>query len=103
MRDTILIGHANPEDNRFTRWLALRLARDGYLVWSDVTGFLGGENIWRGIEHLIRERAVKVLCALSRASNQRDGVLKELQVASIVAVREKLNDFIIPLRVDDIP
>lgn len=103
MRDTILISHANPEDNRFTRWLALRLARDGYLVWSDLTGFLGGESIWRGIEHLIRDRAAKILCALSRASNQRDGVLKELQVGSTVAAREHLTDFIIPLRVDDVP
>jgi len=103
MRDAIVLSHANPEENRFTRWLALRLARDGYRAWSDVTGFLGGENIWRGIEQLIRDRAAKVVCVLSRASNQRDGVLKELQLASTVAARDKLADFIIPVRVDDVP
>jgi hypothetical protein len=32
----VFISHANPEDNDFTRWLALQLAEDGYGVWSDL-------------------------------------------------------------------
>jgi hypothetical protein len=102
-RDTVFVSHANPEDNRFSRWLALRLARDGYKVWSDLTGLLGGEDIWRDIEHLIRERIIKFLYVLSRSSNQRIGTLQELQIALTVARTEKFSDFVIPLRIDDLP
>lgn len=103
MRDTIFVSHANPDDNRFTRWLALRLARDGYKVWSDVTGLLGGEDMWRDIERLIREDVVKFLYVLSRASNQRTGALQELQVALTVARTDALTYFVIPLKIDDLP
>lgn len=41
-RDTVFISHAYPEDNQFTLWLALRLAREGYPVWCDLTKLLGG-------------------------------------------------------------
>lgn len=103
MRDTIFVGHANPEDNRVTRWLALRLARDGYKVWCDLTGLLGGEDIWENIEPLIRERAIKFLYVLSRTSNHRTGVLQELQIATSVARTDGLADFVIPLKIDDLP
>lgn len=103
VRDTIFVSHANPDDNRFTRWLALRLARDGYKVWSDVTGLLGGEDIWRDIERLTREHVVKFLYVLSRASNQRAGALQELQIAMTVARTDRLIDFVIPLKIDDLP
>ena len=32
MRDTLLLSHANPEDNEFTLWLALQLASNGFRV-----------------------------------------------------------------------
>jgi hypothetical protein len=35
-KDTILISHAI-EDNEFTLWLALQLAKEGYRVWCDLT------------------------------------------------------------------
>jgi hypothetical protein len=47
--------------------------------------------------------AVKFLFVLSRSSNATQGALKELAVAGITADREKLHDFIVPLRVDDLP
>lgn len=103
MRSTIFISHANPQDNGFTRWLALRLARDGFRVWSDVTAFLGGEDMWRDIERLLREDAVKFLYVLSRSSNHRSGARRELQVAISVAGTEDLPDFVIPLKLDDLP
>jgi hypothetical protein len=31
----LFLSHANPEDNDFTRWLALQLAKDGYGAWCD--------------------------------------------------------------------
>ena len=102
-KDVLFISHANPEDNAFTRWLSLRLASLGYRVWSDVTQLLGGEDFWRDIEKAIREDTVKFLYVLSRPSNQREGSLLELKVAHDVRKRDKLHDFIIPLRVDDLP
>lgn len=103
MRDLLFLSHANPEDNEFTLWLALQLAREGYKVWCDLTGFLGGEDTWRDIDKLIRERTAKFLYVLSRVSNDKHGALKELQVAENVARDHDFHDFILPLHVDDLP
>jgi hypothetical protein len=102
-RDTLLLSHANPEDNEFTLWLALQLANEGYRVWCDLTKLLGGEVFWDNIEEVIKARAAKVLYVLSRTSNAKDGPLKELHFAQGVAKREKLTDFVIPLHIDDLP
>jgi hypothetical protein len=102
-RDTLLLSHANPEDNEFTLWLALQLANEGYRVWCDLTKLLGGEVFWDDIEEAIKTRAVKVLYVLSRTSNAKDGPLKELHFAQGVARREKLKDFVIPLHINDLP
>jgi len=102
-RDTLLLSHANPEDNEITLWLALQLANQGYRVWCDLTKLLGGEVFWDNIEEVIKTRAVKVLYVLSRTSNSKDGPLKELHFAQGVAKREKLKDFVIPLLIDDLP
>jgi hypothetical protein len=55
------------------------------------------------VEKALRERTVKFLYVLSRASNSKDGPLNELQVASNVARDNALHDFIIPLAIDDLP
>ena len=102
-RDTLLLSHANPEDNEFTLWLALQLANEGYRVWCDLTKLLGGEVFWDNIEEVIKTRAAKVLYVLSRTSNAKDGPLKELHFAQVVAKKEKLKDFVIPLHIDDLP
>ena len=102
-RDTLLLSHANPEDNEFTLWLALQLANEGYRVWCDLTKLLGGEVFWDDIEEVIKIRAVKVLYVLSQTSNAKDGPLKELHFAQGVAKREKLKDFVIPVHIDDLP
>ena len=69
-RDTLLLSHANPEDNEFTLWLALQLANAGYRVWCDLTKLLGGEVFWDDIEEAIKTRTAKVLyvpsCTWSR-------------------------------------
>lgn len=54
MRDTIFIGHATPEDNEFTIWLASRLELLGYKVWIDKKELLGGETFWETIESAIK-------------------------------------------------
>lgn len=106
MRDTVFISHANPEDNDFARWLALQLANQGYPVWCDLTTLLGGEDFWSDIETAIRERTVKFLFVLSRASNHKLGTVQELSVAQAVARSDHLRhlrDFVIPLKVDGLP
>jgi len=99
----LFISHANPEDNGFALWLALQLAAEGYPVWCDLTKLLGGEDFWKDVEDSIRNRTAKFLYVLSRVSNDKEGPRNELRIASIVQRQNKLKDFIIPLRVDDIP
>lgn len=103
MRDIIFLSHANPDDNEFTRWLALRLGAKGYPVWCDLAKLLGGEDFWKNIENELRERTVKLLYVLSRKSNHRNGTLKEMAFANGIAREEGLADFVIPLSVDDLP
>jgi len=102
-RDVVFISHANPEDNEFARWLALKLTSIGYHAWSDVTRLLGGEDFWARIEDVIRNRSAKLLFVLSRASNHKPGTLNELHIAQGVARKASLGDFVIPLRIDDLP
>lgn len=103
MKNIIFVSHANPEDNQFSLWLALQLANEGYPIWCDLTKLLGGEDFWKDIETAIRDRTCKFLYVLSKASNTKDGPLQELQVAKTVARNDNLKDFIIPLRIDEIP
>ena len=99
----VFVSHANPEDNTFSRWLSLQLATQGFPVWCDLTRLLGGEDFWSDIEHAIRHRTSKFLYVLSRDSNQKAGPLQELSLALGVARQRGLMDFVIPLRIDDLP
>lgn len=103
MKDILFLSHANPEDNEFARWLALQLTRQGYSVWCDLVDLLGGEDFWKDIELVLRRRAIKFLYVLSRTSNVKQGPLDELQVAQNVMRDEGLQDFILPLLIDDLP
>ncbi|WP_439486817.1 toll/interleukin-1 receptor domain-containing protein [Blastomonas fulva] len=101
MRDTILITHANPEDNRFARWLAARLTIAGYKTWVDVSSLRGGDDFWDRIEHVLRHEAVKQIVIVSEHV-RKQGVKKELALGD--AMRRKLGDeaFIIPIRIADV-
>ncbi|MDR4485607.1 MAG: toll/interleukin-1 receptor domain-containing protein [Nitrospirales bacterium] len=103
MHDMVFISHANPEDNDFALWLALQVANAGYPVWCDLTKLLGGEDFWKDIEEAIRERTVKFVYVLSKTSNNKNGPLQELQVATNVARDKELQDFVIPALIDDLP
>jgi len=102
MRDMVFLSHANPEDNEFTLWLSLQLAREGYPVWCDLTQLLGGEDFWKDAEKAIRNRTLKFVYVLSKTSNQKNGPLRELRIAQNVAQKESFKDFVIPVRIDDI-
>lgn len=102
-RNVVFVSHANPEDNRFARWLTLRLAREGYQAWCDLTRLLGGEDFWKEIEKALRTRTAKFVYVLSRTSNIKDGPLNELAMAKQVARSEHLEDFVIPVLIDALP
>lgn len=98
----VFISHANPEQNDFARWLSAQLANVGYEVWSDVTKLIGGEVFWDNIEDAIRNHAAKVLVAVSRQANAKQGVLDEVNLAVTIERNEKIPQFVVPLRADDI-
>lgn len=100
-RRKVFISHATPDDNEFVHWLSLKLIALGYDVWCDIMYLDKGVDFWKRIELEIREHTSKFLLVSSRHSNQRDGVLRELAVAS--KVKKQLNDetFIIPLAIDE--
>jgi hypothetical protein len=104
MRDIVFLSHANPEDNIFAEWLSLKLLQLGYQVYCDVIDLLGGEDIFGDIENVIRNKTVKFLYIVSKASNSKEGAfLDELRLAKSVSRSNKLNNFIIPLHLDDLP
>jgi len=102
VRHKVFVSHANPEDNDFSLWLSLQLMAEGYDVWCDLPSLAGGEDFWREVESVIRKDAAKVVFVVSRNSNDKDGTLKELHLATSVARRERISDFVIPIRIDDI-
>lgn len=102
-RDLVFISHANPEDNEVALWLASRLAASGYRVWSDVTRLVGGELFWDTIEDAIRTKAAKVIVLLSQRGHQKPGLLDEVNVAIATERTERLQRFVIPVRLDDLP
>jgi len=102
VRKLVFVSHANPEQNDFARWLSAQLANAGYEVWSDVTKLIGGELFWDNIEDAIRNHTAKVLVAVSKDANTKQGVLDEVNLAVTVERKYNLPQFVIPLRVDDI-
>ena len=102
-RHLVFISHANPEDNEFASWLGTRLTAAGYEVWADVLTLLGGETFWRDIGDAIKKEAAVVIVALSRASYQKDGVLDEIALAVNTGRQLNKQQFVIPIRLDDIP
>ena len=100
MRNKIFISHATPDDNDFTRWLSLKLIALGYEIWCDLLCLEKGTDFWNTIETEIRDNTYKFLIVQSVTSNKRDGVLKELAVASKVKKQIEDETFIIPLAID---
>jgi hypothetical protein len=100
-KDMIFISHAS-EDNEFTRWLALQLAKEGYGVWCDLTKLLGGEDWPNEINDALQARTQKFLFVLSKSSNQKHDPQGELTAAFNIIKRDKNPNFIVPLKIDDL-
>ena len=102
-RRLVFISHANPEDNEFTSWLGTRLAAAGYEVWSDILNLTGGERFWQDIGDVIKKETAAFVVALSHASYKKDGVLDEIALAVNTGRKHELRQFVIPIRLDDLP
>ncbi len=103
MRNKIYISHANPEDNIFARWLALKLMAMGYEVWCDLIQLELGVDFWRTFENEIRTNTIRVLYVASTVAQSKDNVRRELAVAESTRKTLDINDkekFIIALRID---
>ncbi|PKQ00622.1 MAG: hypothetical protein CVT73_24585 [Alphaproteobacteria bacterium HGW-Alphaproteobacteria-12] len=101
-RRVVLITHANPQDNTIARWLAARLSTAGYKVWVDLRSLAGGNDFWSVIEHQLRDHAVKQIVLVS-SHIRKPGVLKELALGDYVGKQLGDPDFMIPVRVTDVP
>jgi hypothetical protein len=105
-RNIIFISHATPQDNEFSIWLASRLEMLGYKIWLDKNYLLGGEKIWQTIQNIIRNESAKLLLVCSNNiidvnGNLKDGINKEMLFAEGIAKEHKIEDFIIPLKIDN--
>ena len=101
-RQTVLITHANPEDNVFARWLAARLIAAGYQVWVDVRSLMGGDDFWDKIEEQLRAQVIKQVIVISEHV-RKSGVKKELALGDYIGKQLNDPDFMIPVRVSAVP
>lgn len=101
--ELVFLSHANPQDNEFVSWLGTRLMAAGYTVWADIFRLVGGEAFWRDIGTAIKQDSAAVVVVLSRSSYQKDGVLDEIAMAVATARKLQKPEFVIPIRVDDLP
>ena len=102
-RRLVFVSHANPEENDFVRWLGVQLANAGYEVWSDVTKLIGGEIFWDDIEDAIRHHTAKFVLVVSAASLKKEGVKDEAALAVTVERSDKVEKFVGPIRIDEVP
>jgi hypothetical protein len=104
-RRVVFLNHANPEDNVFVLWLGARLATAGYHVWSDLLQLAGGERFWNDINEAIRQHTAVFLPILSNASIDptKEGVHNEIAIATAVRRELKLDNFVVPLRLERVP
>jgi hypothetical protein len=102
-RRLLFVSHATPQDNAFATWLAAQLAAAGYEVWCDVTELLGGERFWNNITEAIDTCAFRFLFVSTIESNRKPGTLRELNTALEAQKKHRLEDFVVPLKVDLFP
>lgn len=101
-RQTILITHANAEDNDVARWLAARLVMAGYDTWVDLRSLKGGQDFWDEIENELRHRVIKQIVLIS-PHIRKPGVKKELALGDAMGRQLNDPDFMIPIRIAPVP
>lgn len=98
----LFISYAT-EDFVFADWLAKKLTVLGYNVWLDRMKFKGGESYPVEFPDIIKNKTFRFLALLSTYSIAKENPGRERTVASNVKRDKKINDFVIPLKVDDFP
>lgn len=99
-RNHLFISYAT-EDWPLAEWLTLRLTSEGYMVWCDRFKLLGGESYPRDIDQAIANSTLRFIGLLSKISIDKENPRKERTQALNIA-RERKEDFLIPIKVDDI-
>ncbi len=85
-------------------WLASRLSLAGYSVWCDLEQLIGGEDdFWGVVQKVIDTRAAKFILVYSTNTFVKDGVKKEVSQAESISKEYKIKDFIIPIKIDNVP
>lgn len=95
----IFISYAT-EDWIFADWLARKLAIEGYAVWFDRIKLLGGESWPKSVEDAL-DRSSRMLALMSSSSIEKDLPLKERTKGLKIGRARKIQDFVIPLRLDN--
>ena len=102
--------HSNPthlfisyavEDVALARWLAQKLAAQGYPVWFDKMKPLGGEPWPHAIDDAIKHRTFRMLALVSKDSMRKKRPVAEWTLAQRIARQREVPDFLIPLHLDD--
>ena len=73
----------------------------GYQVWSDVTKLFGGEKWWEDIEQAVDQFSCKFIIVITKTSLSKPGVQRELELAFQAEKKYKIENFIIPVIIDD--
>jgi hypothetical protein len=75
------------------------------MVWADLFNLRAGSPFWRDIEQTIRQEAYTVIVVASHASvdPSRSGVHNEIALADTIKMQLGRDDFLVPLRIDDVP
>ncbi len=103
-RDTLFIGHANPEDNEFTLWLQAKLINEGYKSECDLSYLIGGEeDYWKNLQSILENNSAKYLLVLSYSTFTKQGVIDEWEQVKSIARKNRLEDFIYVLKIDEVP
>ena len=101
-RATIFITHAAPEDNEFALWLSSKLVLAGYRVWIDRRRLRGGNDTWTEIDRVLRNQTVKQIVVYGTHIGKA-GVKKELAIGEVMSKMLGDEQFMIPVRKDDVP
>jgi len=100
-RDHLFVSFATPEW-ALAEWLTLRLTAEGYRVWCERFGCLGGELFPRNVADALRRRTNRVLALFSHAALREPTPTRERALALGLA-EERGRDFVIPLSVEVLP
>lgn len=99
-REQLFISYAS-EDIRIATWLANKLIARGYSVWFDQDNLLGGEQWAKVIGEAIENKTFRMLALFSASSTNKKRPQGERLKAEEIGKRDGIDDFLIPLHIDD--